>query len=139
MLVERRANVHASCRDDAHVLPTNQEPFDGSFPHNCLTGPVNEEFLQRSFQRQIRAVWTCHGLLATPILIREIRLHATYHNCSSSMQLWERTTQSIHLQCDTAKNEKPPSLCTVDTDVTKNRSGLTKTMVSRYRMLVSWK
>ena len=72
-------------------------------------------------------------LLATPILIREIRLHATYHNCSSSMLLWERTTQSIHLQCDTAKNEKPPSLCTVDsgymdTDVTKNRSGLTKTM-----------
>ena len=47
MLVERRANVHASCRDDAHVLPTNQEPFDGSFPHNCLTGPVNEEM--RSF------------------------------------------------------------------------------------------
>ena len=47
LLVERRANVHASCRDDAHVLPTNQEPFDGSFPHNCLTGPVNEEM--RSF------------------------------------------------------------------------------------------
>ena len=47
MLVERRANVHASCHDDAHVLPTNQEPFDGSFPHNCLMGPVNEEM--RSF------------------------------------------------------------------------------------------
>ena len=46
MLVERRANVDASCRDDAHVLPTNQEPFDGFFPHNCLTGPVNE---MRSF------------------------------------------------------------------------------------------
>ena len=25
----------------------SQEPFDGSFPHNCLTGPVNEEM--RSF------------------------------------------------------------------------------------------
>ena len=74
-------------------------------------------------------------LLATPILIREIRLHATYHNCSSSMPLSVRTTQSIHLQCNTAKNEKPPSLCAVDsgymdTDVTKNRSGLTKNGIS---------
>ena len=139
MLVERRANVHASCYDDAHVLPTNQEPFLITVSRvQSMRSFFNVVF--RGRPRYVDVSW----LLATPILIREIRLHATYHNCSSPMLLWERTTQSIHLQCDTAKNEKPPSLCTVDsvymdTDVTKNRSGLTKTMVYRYRMLVSWK
>ena len=32
------------------VCLQRHETFDGSFPHNCLTGPVNEEFLQRSVQ-----------------------------------------------------------------------------------------
>ena len=83
-----------------------QETFDGSFPRNCLTGPVNEEM--RSF---FNVVFRGRSALCVR---------------------------------DTAMNEKPPSLCTVDsgymdTDVTKNRSGLTKTMVSRHRMVVSWK
>ena len=85
------------------VCLQRQETFDGSFPHNCLTGPVNEEM--RSFfnvvfrGRSALCAATVSWLLATPILIREIRLHATYHNCSSSMLLRVIELELLMIRC----------------------------------------
>ena len=55
-----------------------------------------------------------------------------------------RTMQSRRLQYGTARSEKLPSPCIMassctDTYGTKNRLGLTKNRVSRYRTIASWK
>ena len=98
------------------VCLQRQETFDGSFPHNCLTGPLNEEM--RSF---FNVVFRGRSALCGRVMVAgDANLDPRDKIACNISQLLifnavkGTTTQSIHLQCDTAMNEKPPSLCTVD-------------------------
>ena len=129
------------------VCLQRQETFDGSFPHNCLTGPVNEEM--RSF---FNVVFRGRSALCGRVMVAgDANLDPRDKIACNISQLLifnavKGTYHTVNTPAvrHTAMNEKPPSFSTLDsgymdTDVTKNRSGLTKTMVSRYRMVVSWK
>ena len=128
------------------VCLQRQETFDGPFPHNCLTGPVNEEM--RSFFNVVLRGRT--ALCGRVMVAGDANLDPRDNIACNISQLLifndvKGTYHTVNTPAVRHSNEREtPSLCTVDSgytdmDVTKNRSGLTKTTVSRHLMVVSWK
>ena len=136
MFMQAAVMMHTVCLQ-------RQDTFDGSFPHNCLTGPVNEEM--RSF---FKVVFRGRSALCGRVMVAgDANLDPRdMIACNISQLLIFNAVKGTYHTVNTPavrhsnERETPFSLSGyMDTDVTKNRSGLTKTMVSRYRMVVSWK
>ena len=128
------------------VCLQRQETFDGSFPHNCLTGPVNEEM--RSF---FNVVFRGRSALCGRVMVAgEANLDPRDNiACNISQLLIFNAVKGAYHTVKTpavrhSKERETPfplyrGLRRHGHGRDKNRSGLTKTMVSRYRMVVSWK
>ena len=128
------------------VCLQRQETFDGSFPQNCLTGPVNEEM--SSF---FNVVFRGRSALCGRIMVAgDANLDPRDKiACNISQLLVFNAVKGTHHTVNTPavrhsnERETPFSLYRGlrlhGHGRDKNRSGLTKTMVSQHRMVVSWK